>query len=47
MINDALLRSGTWAELAQELGLRTPSTLLIPEVFVSELREMNEGGSLR
>jgi hypothetical protein len=29
------------AELAQELGLRTPSTLLIPELFVSELREMN------
>ncbi len=29
------------AELAQKLGLRTPSTLLIPELFVSELREMN------
>jgi len=29
------------AELAQGLGLRTPSTLLIPELFVSELREMN------
>ena len=29
------------AELAQELGLRTPSTLLIPELFVSGLREMN------
>jgi len=29
------------AELAQELGLRTPSTLLIPEVFVAELRQMN------
>ena len=29
------------AELAQELRLRTPSTLLIPELFVSGLREMN------
>ena len=29
------------AELAQGLGLRTPSTLLIPELLVSELREMN------
>jgi hypothetical protein len=29
------------AELAQELGLRTPSTLLIPELFVAELRQMN------
>ena len=29
------------AELAEELGLRTPSTLLIPELFVSGLREMN------
>jgi hypothetical protein len=29
------------AELAQQLGLRTPSTLLIPELFISELREMN------
>ena len=29
------------AELAQELGLRTPSTLLIPELFVGGLREMN------
>ena len=29
------------AELAQELGLRTPSTLLIPELFVSGLRELN------
>jgi hypothetical protein len=29
------------AELAQELGLRTPSTLLIPELFISGLREMN------
>jgi hypothetical protein len=29
------------AELAQEIGLRTPSTLLIPDLFVSELREMN------
>ena len=29
------------AELAQEIGLRAPSTLLIPDLFVSELREMN------
>jgi hypothetical protein len=35
------------AELAQELGLRTPSTLLIPELFVSELRGMNGASELR
>ena len=29
------------ADLAQEIGLRTPSTLLLPDLFVSELREMN------
>jgi hypothetical protein len=35
------------AELAQALGLRTPSTLLIPELFVSELREMNGASQVR
>jgi hypothetical protein len=35
------------ADLAQELGLRTPSTLLIPELFVSELRELNDASQLR
>ena len=35
------------AELAWELGLRTPSTLLVPEVFIRELRLMNSRSANR
>ena len=35
------------AELAQDLGLRTPSTLLVPEVFIRELRLLNSSSGSR